>query len=753
MDLLRIITNDYELTVRADGVDTSFRRAALRNTSIENSTAYSFTGGSVDRFELATNTNNELGNQLTDSAFNLATHPVFFENKDYYFDIVFRNQTDAEPVIHSSLQEVKKSFISRKVNDKYFLTGAINYRNDIGKSDFVIRYKREGISINQKLSFEVFPVKLDYKSDYKSIIADINKEFSSLVFDVLKKTYTGFKEGSEINNDIIWWGVFGQLYKDIIGSAKLILNKPHNRLVRDNYFSKADRIRNLNYELEEQIAEHRENTQKYYRVERKTLTTNTFENQFFKYSVFYVLQKFISIKNKLVNVSGLRMSEEFRAELEQIEKEFSVITHHPFFKQITEFKGMKQESLVLQKASGYSSLFRSWIILKRGIDFLDGVNKIELKNIADLYQIWCFIEMKNMIQKILNKKPEEINLAEILVDGFTIQLRSGRSSKVSFKKDNGDFIELFHELRYTDKISDNTLSHTVNQEPDIVLRITKNDLKENLQFTYLFDAKYRLVSDDTENGKDFPPDEAINQMHRYRDAIFYQDNQESNKPKKEVIGAYVLFPGADDANEVENLYFQKSIVKVNIGAYPLIPGAKKNYNSSLLKEFLKTTLEVKESLNILNEDVVPYKAMKYEDPDAFVLAGFVSNTNQKNYFTSGNAKVYHIPVYRPSGSINTIRNLDKLKYFCPVINGVTEYYEITDIKVVPRRDIFDRTEVGMFRDDDASYFVFTLNNKKFLTNRIETAVGGNRVFRYAKFSELRSSMTINDFNKATQETT
>ncbi|MES2650069.1 MAG: DUF2357 domain-containing protein [Bacteroidota bacterium] len=751
MDLLRITTNDYELTVRADGVDISYRRAALRNTSIENSTAYSFAGGSVNKFELVANTNNELGSQLADSAFNLATHPVFFENKDYYFDIVFRNPTDAEPVIHSSLQEVKKSFISRKVNDKYFLTGAINYRNDIGKSDFVIRYKRDGISISQKLSFEVFPVKLDYKSDYKSIIADINKEFSSLVFDVLKKTYTGFKEGNEINNDIIWWGVFGQLYKDIISSAKLILNKPHNRLIRDNYFSKADRIKNLNYELEEQVAEHKENTRKYYRVERKTLTTNTLENQFFKYSVFYVLQKFILIKNKLQNISGLRMSNEFRADLEQVEKEFSVITHHSFFKQISEFRGMKQESLVLQKASGYSSLFKSWIILKRGIDFLDGVNKIELKNIADLYQIWCFIEMKNMIQKILNKKPEEINLAEILVDGFTIQLRSGRSSKVSYKKDNGDLIELFHELKYTSNISDNTLSHTVNQEPDIVLRITKNDLKENLQFTYLFDAKYRLVSDDTENGKDFPPDDAINQMHRYRDAIFYQDNQDSNRPKKEVIGAYVLFPGADDAGEVENLYFQKSINKVNIGAYPLIPGLKKNYNSSLLTEFLKITLEEKESLNILNEDVVPYKAMKYEDPDAFVLAGFVSNMNQKNYFLSGSAKVYHIPVYRQSGSINTIRNLDKIKYFCPVINGVTEYYEITDIKVIPRRDIFDRSEAGMFKEDSASYYVFTLSNKKYLSKRIESAVGGNRIFRYAKFSELRSSITINDFNKTPQE--
>jgi hypothetical protein len=747
MDLLRITTNDYELTVRADGVDAAFQRAALRNTSIENSTAYSFTGGSVNKFELAANINNELKNLLIDSSLNFATHPVFFENKDYYFDVVFRNTTDTEPVIHSSLQEVKRSFISRKVNDKYFLTGAINYRNDIGKSDFVIRYKREGISVTQKLNFEVFPVKLDYKLDYKSIIADINKEFSSLVFDVLKKTYTGFKEGSEINNDIIWWGVFGQLYKDIISSSKLILNKPHNRLIRDNYFSKADRVRNLNYELEEQIAEHRENSQKYYRVERKTLTTNTIENQFFKYSVFYVLQKFISIKNKLLNISGQRITDEFRADLEQIEKEFLVITHHPFFKQISEFKGMKQESLVLQKASGYSPLLRSWIILKRGIDFIDGVNNIELKNIADLYQIWCFIEMKNMVEKILNKKPEEINLAEILVDGFTIKLRSGRNSRVSFKKENGDFVELFHELKYTGKIFDKTLSHTVNQEPDIVLRITKNDLKENLQFTYLFDAKYRLVSDDTENGKDFPPDDAINQMHRYRDAIFYQDNQESNKPKKEVVGAYVLFPGADDAAEVENLYFQKSITKVNIGAYPLIPGAKKNYNSSLLNEFLKNILEEKESLNILNEDIVPYKSMKYEDPDSFVLAGFVSGDYQKNYFISGEASIYHIPVYREKGRINTIRNLDKLKYFCPIINGVTEYYEIAEIKVIPRRDIFERTQIGMYRDSEESYYVFTLKNKKSLKSKIESSVGGNRVFRYAKFSELRSSRSINDFRK------
>ena len=138
----------------------------------------------------------------------------------------------------------------------------------------------------------------------------------------------------------------------------------------------------MDFNLEERIAENRENSQKYYHVERKILTTNTKENQFFKHSVYYILQKFISVKGKFFTLSGLKITDEFKKELEQIEKEFLVIINNPFFKNIDEFRGFRQESLVLQKAVGYSSLFRSWIILKKGIDFLDGVNKIELKNIG-----------------------------------------------------------------------------------------------------------------------------------------------------------------------------------------------------------------------------------------------------------------------------------------------------------------------------------------------------------------------------------
>ncbi|MBL7837651.1 MAG: DUF2357 domain-containing protein [Bacteroidetes bacterium] len=750
MDLLRISTDDYNLTVRTDSIESTFRRASLRNANIESATTYSFAGGNIKKFEIIELEHPKGLNQLISGQLNIPSHPVFFENKDYYFDIEFKTNIDNEPLAYNKLQDIKKSFIVRKINGYYFVTGAINYQNDIGKADFEIRYQKNGTTIKHIFNYEVFPIKLDYNSDYKSILLDINNEFSSLIFDFLRKTYLGFKDGNQTQNDIIWWGVFGQLYDQIILNARLILNKPHNRLINEKYHSKADQIKTLNYLLEESVIENKSNENKYYLVEKKTLTVNTPENQFFKYVLGHLLQKFKTIKRKLLSIYSIKITTEFAEILDKKEKELSTLFHHPFFKHISDFSGLKQESLVLQKASGYSTLFRTWIILKRGISFLEGVNKIELKSIDRLYQVWCFIEMKNMIQAILNKQPLEVDLAELLIDGFTVKLKSGRNSKISFQTDEGTLVELFHELKYVDYLKDNTLTHTVNQEPDIVLRITKNEFNDSLQLTYLFDAKYRVKADDKENEEDYPPDDAINQMHRYRDAIYYQNSSIDNKPKKEVIGAFVLFPGAENEINTKQRYFYKSIDKVNIGAYPLIPGNRKTRNNNILLDFLKSILIEKDSLNVLENDIIPYKGLKYEEPDALVLAGFLGSESQKSYFNSGKAKIYHIPVKRANGKNITIKYLNQLKYFSPIINGISEYYRIKDIKVIPRKEIFNKSEVGLYKDSDDPYFVFELEERKMLNKKIESSVGGNRVFRYAKLSELNSSSSINEFRKVSQ---
>lgn len=120
---------------------------------------------------------------------------------------------------------------------------------------------------------------------------------------------------------------------------------------------------------------------------------------------------------------------------------------------------------------------------------------------------------------------------------FTWELGKSEHSRILFKKDNVELAELVYNPKNTDSENNNVgmknlVVPTVPQKPDIVLQLTKNDLQQGMKMTYLFDAKYRI--DGRQNGVDTPQDDAVNQMHRYRDAIYYKD-YDSHALKKEVI--------------------------------------------------------------------------------------------------------------------------------------------------------------------------------------------------------------------------
>jgi phosphatidylethanolamine-binding protein (PEBP) family uncharacterized protein len=152
---------------------------------------------------------------------------------------------------------------------------------------------------------------------------------------------------------------------------------------------------------------------------------------------------------------------------------------------------------------------------------------------------------------------------------------------------------------------ENVESLTVPQKPDIVLQLTKDDIQKGMKMTYLFDAKYRIEGR-TVNGVDTPPDNAINQMHRYRDAIYYKEHS-SSELKKEVVGGYILFPGDGQKADVAASKFYKSIEEVNIGAFPLRP--KDIENRELLVKFIESLIG-RASTQIL-EKAIPQKGLQY----------------------------------------------------------------------------------------------------------------------------------------------
>jgi hypothetical protein len=309
--------------------------------------------------------------------------------------------------------------------------------------------------------------------------------------------------------------------------------------------------------------------------------------------------------------------------------------------------------------------------------------RLQSKDIATLYEIWCFIEVCHIVKEQLGLDVDVDHRNRMEMNGvFTWELGKGEHSRILFRKDGVELAELVYNPKHTEKENDSiSMEHlvvrTVPQKPDIVLQLTKDDIEKGMKMTYLFDAKYR-ISDRTDAGVDMPPDDAINQMHRYRDAIYYKDNKEDEGSlKKEVIGGYILFPGNGDPIEVAKARFQQSLDEVNIGAFPLRPNDVEN--RKLLERFVKEIISMKSATTIAK--VIPQKGAFMEVGDR-VLIGLVRESSRKNYlkkFEDGVADLYYT-----GPSFPTSIALHNLHFFIPYFKGkgIRDVYEITRVRTI-----------------------------------------------------------------------
>jgi len=497
-------------------------------------------------------------------------------------------------------------------------SGVLNFENDVGKFEFALQYDgTDGLTRLFTFSSEVLSQKLDARDDRKTMLLDVEKRYAMLAADYLRQTFYSFDRTRESQDtpELIWWFLFEAERKTFFKAIRTILERPRHRLRNVEEFVRADQLRKLTPAIENQFGEFRRDVGHLYRVEYDSHSHDTPENRFVKYAVETIGKKYAKLKAMICSEShyGKRLSDSAKAEMEAIEKSFAKTLAHPFFKGIGRFNGLRQMSLTLQNAPGYATVARTYAVLNASYMLFDGLKRLETKSIADLYEIWCFLKVEDIVKAACKRQFGELfrepkaNHGE-LSGAFVRQLGTGTSSEVVFSIGEGrEAVELARVV-YNPKISDeerknNGLPDTVvptgltgakAQIPDIVLQLSRSSMnrEEPFRLTYLFDAKYRIEDSDGdgENQTMRPPQDAIDQMHRYRDAIYYaeRDKQKSLVPsdlKREVIGGYVLFPGLCkpgvqvDLPSGDDDYppFFRSIHQVNIGAIPLRPNNGNEY--------------------------------------------------------------------------------------------------------------------------------------------------------------------------------
>lgn len=559
---------------------------------------------------------------------------IFFENIQYQFEWIFFQRVSSAQLIHKSkLMNDAFRFIDSHRTVPARFVGTINTANNVGWMTLPLEYYIDGIKFKQELSFEVLATKMDLHADLPVMYQEIDQVFPLWRFNLVEKTEQNAAKGKTRGSFPLMWLVnFAQLREQFEQGLKVVVQAPHSRLQTYQSFIKADRVKGrvihrtgLKIE-EDRLKGHFE---KRYKIEKKKLSVDTLENRFIKSVVITCRKKLVAFEKSFRSINQVadrqRLSDNFLNEVHQWQCSLNTILAHNFFDDVGVYKGLNKESLVLQQKTGYSKVYRIWQDLKFYLDKFGGQPSISMKSVAEIYEIWCFLTLKNILIKDLGfSEVFTVRNNLILNDYFEYQLKDGFVGAFAFERKDGVKVRLAHEPKFT-KVGRDIRSYLVSQEPDIVLEI---ELRNGQKFIWLFDAKYRIKNqvdsfNDIEEGLDYVPDDAINQMHRYRDALIRINADTSFKSRfhsksRPTFGAFALYPGYFDQKNMNNPYGE-AISEIGVGAFALLPNECESEKQGCywLTEYLKSQLGCDQNIDIESDTIgeLLYSQESYRIPN------------------------------------------------------------------------------------------------------------------------------------------
>ena len=176
-----------------------------------------------------------------------------------------------------------------------------------------------------------------------------------------------------------------------------------------------------------------------------------------------------------------------------------------------------------------------------------------------LYEMWAYLTVVRAVARVLEQPIPAHAFFRAEHRGIRFLLRRGRRHGIAFERD-GQRVTVTYNPRFPARAG------LLAQRPDVLLTVERGDSTRR----FVLDAKYRR--DDSagyarRHGAPGPPESALGDLHRYRDAIVTAAGERT------VEQAVALFP----YREPEPGVFAASklwtaVAAVGVGALPLLPG-------------------------------------------------------------------------------------------------------------------------------------------------------------------------------------
>jgi len=696
--------------------------------------------------------------------------PVFFENKLYEFDFqFFEGRYSGEPVIKHRLQTVEDAFHYSGNS----LRGSVNFGNHIGWFKLLLNYQSSGKNVEQAISFEVLPTKMDVSTDLANIQQIIDTQYPLLHFSFAQKTEQelGCSRKPHERFALLWLSQFESLRLELEKGVKKILQAPHSRLLPRTRKLRAEQLkRRIPPKLEERVCSALANNEsdRRYKLDTKVLSVNTPENRFIKMVLTQCVRELSAfvcrVKQNDAAPENSRLSGYFFEQINSWKTPLEHFLNRPFFREIGVYHGLNGESLVLHQKAGYASVYRVWQQLKLYLDVFSQHASISMKSVAELYEVWCVLELRRVLMEDLGFVELKSRKANLYKKGVEVALHDGMGAAFNLQC-GGIKIRLAHEPLF--KSTNNPkvgriYSWITSQKPDILLEA---EFENGEKLRWIFDAKYRIASDESEI--DYAPDDAINQMHRYRDALIHihKANDGWQEKSRPIFGAYVLYPAWFSENDTQNPY-DEAIKEIGIGAFPLLP----NSNITWLKDFLIDQFGLTEAAGDYYKEKsadhfyvqeaarITYTGMELSRYQNLSLAVALGAKRDKAYlerFREGKAQWYHLPL-QTTVSKNIQRNaMREIKHCAFVVyypddseRRIEYSYEVISVQLQKRKNI-NKEQAGAElnpKNTEKDYWLFELGRATQLSLSIDVSGARDFKFRLVSIDALAKAKNWTDLS-------
>lgn len=696
-------------------------------------------------------------------------NPLFFENIQYQFEWVFFNPAIIDASVQHKLASINEAF--RFANPRYEhelprLLGVVNTANDIGWLKLPLYYQHSnGIKTNLAISLEILPVKMDMHSDLPAMYKIIDANYPLWRFSLAQKTEQSVSRSLKLGYfPLLWLAHFEHLHKRMMNGLKVISQSPHSRLQAVEKYIKADRLKGkMPTKLIESVSQNLKQGlyDKRYCQSKKKLSIDTPENRFIKMVVKTTKLRLADFHHKLVisnkSPENQRLSDSFIEKIYSWQTPLLQMQKQNFLKEVGPFKNLNSESLVLQQKTGYIAVYRVWQELKFYLDMFANQSSVSMKSVSEIYEVWCFLELRRILVDDLGFSNKTHKKAILTLREFEYKLKDGFGGAFEFERSDGIGIRLAHEPVFTNR-SKKIRTYGVAQSPDILMEVTFPDKKKCI---WLFDAKYRIQLDqnDTESAIDYVPEDALNQMHRYRDALIRIENESIGNTihkSRPVFGAFALYPGFFNQDVDENPY-ETVIDEIGIGAFALLPSEVGSSGHRWLADYLVTQIgklngsyaftseQMSEKLYLQEAARIPFYGMKqvlYPDLVMTTALDFskIKTTEYINSFQTGDAQWCHIPASAFSEKYAS-HVLHEICYLAIATasegshtRSIKHLWRVKNVQLKERKFITE-IQAGNASTSTELYWLFEMYTSKQLITPIE-GVPANDYHHSMKFTNL-----------------